>query len=238
MFIAILLGTRNNSSLRGVFLLPSPSEILPINNPDGLCMDVSHLQFPLSELVHAGIEFAVFNSRSDAYTYLSEHPHHTIPATGSPPACATHRPVPGPLPVCTPLRNTPPPPPVDIVANVIKLQREKIQRRTSARIQQLQFIDRRKQNKRDKDSSPPPPSPSPVTHSVSRPTSPTQGSSCTTSTVAQSSQRSVRHYYTPSQPTTPPTQRSVSATEIPTPILRCPTCSQFIDSPDATPRRG
>ena len=235
MFIAILLGTRNNSSLRGVFLLPSPSEILPINNPDGLCMDVSHLQFPLSELVHAGIEFAVFNSRSDAYTYLSEHPHHTIPATGTTTACATSRPVSVPPPVCTPLRNTPPPPPVDIVANVIKLQREKIQRRTSARIQQLHFIDRRKQNKRDKDSSPPP-SPSPVTHSVSRPASPTQGSSCTTSTVAQSSQRSVRHYYTPSQPTTPPTQRSVAATEI-SPLL-CPTCSQLIVSPDATPRRS
>ena len=238
MFIAILLGTRNNSSLRGVFLLPSPSEILPINNPDGLCMDVSHLQFPLSELVHAGIEFAVFNSRSDAYTYLSEHPHHTIPTTGSQPARATHRPVSEPRPVCTPLHNTPPPPPVDIVANVIKLQREKIQRRTSARIQQLQFIDRRKQNKRDKDSSTPPTSPSPVTPSVLQPTSPTQGSSCTTLTVAQSSQRSVRQYYTPSQPSTPPTQRSVSATAIPTPHLRCPTCSQFINSQDATPRRG
>ena len=70
MFIAILHGTRNNTSLRGVYLLtPRPTP-----NPDGLYLDLPLLQFSLSELVFACVEFAVFNSRVAADLFLTDNP--------------------------------------------------------------------------------------------------------------------------------------------------------------------
>ena len=161
MFIAILHGTRNNTSLRGVYLI----------NPDGIDMDLPLLEFPLSELLFARVEFAVFNSRSAADKFLSDNP-----------PFVTGRPVANPLPTPrTPLGRSPPPPqspptvspipsrapptrpestplasttsssssidtqPLSLVASVVQLQRDKISRRTSARIQQLYTAERRKQ---------------------------------------------------------------------------------------------
>jgi hypothetical protein len=176
MFIAILHGTRNNTSLRGVYLLtPRPTP-----NPDGLYLDLPLLQFSLSELVFARVEFAVFNSRVAADLFLTDNPPlvpgtpvaHPIPTPRTP----VRRSISIPPPVHSSSVSNDPPPPVPplssrtppttpdpaptptasssnsspssrspLVASVILLQREKIRRRTSARIQQLHNAEQRQQ---------------------------------------------------------------------------------------------
>jgi hypothetical protein len=233
MFLSILNGQRNNSSCRGTYVLPPRTHA----HPDGLCLDLPLLQFSLSELVHANIEFAVFNRRADAASYLSEYPF-TVPAQGpdvrlplTPPrpwtgtihadilarqfsqpqsiggdhspnrqAPTQRRAIPHPLSTAR-----------GILAEVIQSQRAKIERRTSARIQQLHNAQRRANRDRIPSAPPIPVDDSRISSSVPAP-APAFSPSLPPPTPVTRTR--------PLTPTSPP----------PSTPTRCPCCSAFIQS--------